>query len=85
MAEYVGDGVLAEAERDVAYCLGELKDMQDEMATQDAAVAERLGGIEARLKELGDLLYRYVDDAASDPFHAASVARMELDSRGYEG
>lgn len=63
-------------EADVGYALGEIQDIREYV---DGALADRLEGIEARLKEITDITRRltaplpHMDDAyrrLSDPFFA---------------
>lgn len=79
MAEFVGDGILQEVERDTEYALGELRDLQDQV---DGPLAVRLEGIEARLKELGEMLYEYFEEAPFNPTHAALVASARMQNGG---
>ena len=76
MAEYVGDGVLQEMERDVDFALGEVQDIRDTL--DSAELVERLEGTEARLKELRDTLYAYLGEAPNNPAHAAVQARRRM-------
>jgi hypothetical protein len=78
LAEFVGDGILQEVERDTEYALGELQDLQDQV---DGPLAARLEGIETRLKELTWLLYDYFCESGHNPTHASGEARNRLVDR----
>ena len=63
---------------DLTFALGEIQDIRGELETKLDPLAERLEGIEIRLKELTDALYEYAGSAASNPHAAGESARRKL-------